>query len=119
MKVSMSDYGRSDLKEILEQVKKFVYEGQQDCHNLLIHCKCGQNRAATVVIALQIINQKKTLYEAYDELMTIRPSVLINKEYAKQLFALEKEILGKNSLPPDWMERELQRLFSSTSTTSM
>jgi len=104
--VPMNDYGRTDLKEVLEKVTKFVKEGQQDGHNLLIHCQSGQNRSASVVIALQIINQKKTLYEAHKELKRIRPIVQINVEYAKQLIALEKEILGKSSLPPDWMERE-------------
>jgi len=104
-KVPMNDYGRTDLKEVLEKVTNFVEEGQQDGHNLLIHCQSGQNRSATVVIALQMIYQKKTLYEAHKELKRIRPIVHINVEYAKQLIALEKEILGKSSLPPNWMER--------------
>jgi len=116
--VPMDDRGRSDLKKVLEEVTNFVNEGQQDCHSLLIHCHIGQNRSATVVIALQIINQRKTLYEAHEELKRIRPLVQINVGYAKQLIALEKEILGKNSVPPDWMERELKRLFTGISTTS-
>jgi len=33
-----------------------------------------------------------------------RPLVHIHPAYAKQLLALEKEIFGKNSLPPEWME---------------
>jgi len=102
--VPMHDYGRTNLKEVLEKVTKFVEEGQQDGHNLLIHCYGGQNRSATVVIALQIINQRKTLYNAHMELKRIRPIVQINVDYARQLVALEKKILGRSSLPHDWME---------------
>jgi len=52
-----------------------------------------------------MINQKKTLYLAYEKVKSIRPIVQINEKYAKQLLALEEEIFGENSLPREWMER--------------
>jgi len=46
----------------------------------------------------------QTLYRALKEVKTLRPLIQINRIYAKQLLALEKEIFGKNSLPSEWMD---------------
>jgi len=102
--IPMNDYGRTDLKEVLEKVSKFAMKGQQDSKNVLVHCHLGQNRSPTVVIALLMKNEKKTLYYAHKWVKERRPLVQIHPAYAKQLLALEKEIFGKNSLPPEWME---------------
>jgi len=50
-------------------------------------------------------DQKKTLYRAHKYVKERRPMVQIHPAYAKQLLALEKEIFGQNSLPPDGMEQ--------------
>jgi len=104
--VPMDDFGRSDLKRVLKKVATFVEKGQQNGNTLLVHCKSGQNRSATLVIALLMMNQKLKLYLAYKEVKVRRPIVQINTLYARKLLRLEKEIFGKNSLPSDWMERE-------------
>jgi len=102
----MHDYGRSDLKVVLEKVSKFMRLGQQDGNSVLVHCKCGQNRSATVVVAHLMISTKRTLYCAHNMVKRLRPVIQINERYAKQLLRLEKDIFGKNSLPYDWMELE-------------
>jgi len=103
--ISMHDLGRTNLKEVLQKVSKFMEQGQQDKNKILVHCQSGQNRSATVIIAYLLTYHKETLYRAHKRLKRLRPLVQINQGYAKQLLALEKEIFGKNSLPSDWMER--------------
>jgi len=101
----MHDGGRTDLKEVLVKVKTFVEEGLEDGNTILIHCHLGQNRSATVVIALLMKSEDKTLFRVHRKLKALRPLVQINRGYAEQLLALEKEIHGKNSLPHSWMEQ--------------
>jgi len=103
--IPMHDRGRSNLKRVLEKVSKFVKFEQQEGNRILIHCLSGQNRSATVVIAILMINESKTLYSAYKMVKMLRPIIQINEGYAKQLLTLEKDLFGKNSLPSDWMER--------------
>jgi len=103
----MHDHGITDLKEVLAKVSKFMKRGQEDGNNILVHCKSGQNRSATVVIAYLMVNTKRTLYRAHKMVKNLRPLTQINRRYAKQLLTLEKEIFGKNSLPCDWMELEV------------
>jgi len=101
----MHDHGKSNLKVVLEKVFNFLELRHLDGKVVLIHCLSGQNRSATVVIALLMIGKKKTLHSAYKMVKSLRPVIQINKRYAKQLLALEREIFGKNTLPCDWMER--------------
>jgi len=103
----MDDHGKSTLKVVLEEVSEFIEMGQKGNNRVLVHCQSGQNRSAVVVIALQMIMNKKTLYRAHRELKKLRPIVQVNVEYAKQLLQLERELFnGVNSLPLNWMERE-------------
>merc|ERR1719193_3096899 len=102
----MNDKGRSDVKEVLDEVYEFMESGQKDNNNLLVHCKLGQNRSAVVVIAFLMKKFKKTLYRAHRDLRKLRPIIQVNVDYAKQLLDLEREYFGNNSLPSNWMERE-------------
>jgi len=102
----MDDKGRSDIKDVLDEVYEFMESGQKENNNLLVHCKLGQNRSAVVVIAFLMKKFKKTLHRAHRDLKKARPIVQVNVDYAKQLLELEREYFGNNSLPLNWMERE-------------
>jgi len=103
----MDDYGKTDLKAVLDEVSDFMNVGQKGDNSLLVHCQSGQNRSASVIIAHLMIMCKKTLYRAHRDLKKIRPIVQVNVHYAQQLLKLEQELFdGVNSLPLNWMERE-------------
>jgi len=109
-KYVMSDYGKTNIKDVLSEVYEFMEEGQKGDNKLLVHCQSGQNRSAVVIISYLMMNAKKTLYRAHRDLRKIRPIVQVNVEYAKQLLELEKELFGESSLPPNWMERQFDEV---------
>jgi len=102
----MNDYGRTDLKKLLKQIRSFVEDSQLPGKKLFVHCQSGQNRSATVVIAILMTlgNQPMTLLDAYSYVKTRRQMVQINEKYAKQLSDLEYELFGKITVPKDWMK---------------
>jgi protein-tyrosine phosphatase len=102
----MSDHGKTNIKEVLNEVYEFMEEGQKGNNKLLVHCLLGQNRSAVVIILFLMKNQKKTLFRAHRDLRKLRPIVQVNVRYARQLLEFEKELYGKNSLPSDWMEQQ-------------
>merc|ERR1719357_629548 len=102
----MHDGGRSDIKDVLEEVYEFMEGGLKGNNNLLVHCHLGQNRSAVIVIAFLMKKFKITLHRAHRALKKVRPLVQVNVDYAKQLLNLEREYFGSNSLPSNWMERE-------------
>jgi len=105
----MNDYGKTELKAVLEEVTEFIERGQKGNNNVLVHCQSGMNRSAVVIIAILMIMNKRTLYRAHRDLKKLRPIIQVNVDYAKQLLKLERELFdGVNSLPCDWMERDYQ-----------
>merc|ERR1719193_410062 len=52
MQCPMHDYGQTDLKWVMTKLREFVEESQQVGNILFIHCMSGQNRSATVILAI-------------------------------------------------------------------
>jgi len=104
MHCPINDYGRSDLKVVFSSLWEFVIESQYIGNKLFVHCQSGQNRSATLVIAILMKHEGKTLKDAYKIVKRKRPVVQINKHYAKQLRAMEFELFGDISMASDWME---------------
>jgi len=100
----MNDHGKTDLKQVMEELKAFVEESQQPGKSLFVHCISGQNRSATVVIAILMRITGKSLLDAWKVVMKKRPVVQINKGYAKQLTQMELELYGRTSVSENWME---------------
>jgi len=100
----MNDYGRSDLNDVLEKLWPFIVESQQMGNSLFVHCMSGQNRSATIVIAILMRRHGKMLYEAFKMVKKKRPVVQINEGYAEQLLKIECDHFGRTSLPVDWMK---------------
>lgn len=99
----MNDYGRSDLKRVFEKLWPFIEESQKPQNVLFVHCMSGQNRSATLVIAILMKIQRKTLRDAFQMVKKRRPMVQINSLYAKQLTKMELELFGQNTMPKNWM----------------
>jgi len=102
----MNDKGRTDIKDVLDEVYEFMESGQKENNNLLVHCRLGQNRSAVVVIAFLMKKFKINLFRSHRDLKKARPIVQVNVDYAKQLLDLELEYFKENSLPRNWMERD-------------
>lgn len=100
----MSDYGKTDLKLVLKKLSAFVEESQRPGKSLFVHCMSGQNRSATVVIAILMKIKRKSLLEAWKVVKNKRPVVQINEQYAKQLTEIELELFGRTSVSANWME---------------
>jgi len=102
--IPMNDYGRTDLKQVLKKLSLFFEESQVSGSALFIHCLSGQNRSATVMLALLMKSRNLRLEEAFRIVKKKRPVVHINEMYAKQLAQIEQELFGSISVPDDWME---------------
>lgn len=100
----MNDHGRTDLQFVLQKLWNFIEESQHEENALFIHCFSGQNRSATLLIAILMKIDTIRLAKAFSILKDKRPVVQINENYAKQLTQLERDIFGRVSVPNNWME---------------
>jgi len=79
----------------------------------------GQNRSATVLLAILMQQWGKKLNEAWELLKKKRPIVKIEKGYATQLLKIELELFGSNSLPDNWVETACYNMKSSESCPNL
>jgi len=100
----MSDFGKTELNTVLDEVYPFMESAQESQNKLFVHCTLGQNRSATIVVAFLMKNKGLTLYEAHRMVKQKRAVVQIHQNYAKMLLKLEKELFDETSLPDAWME---------------
>jgi len=101
----MSDHGQTDLKKVITMLWPFIVESQEVGNKLFVHCQSGQNRSATVVLAIlmKLKNKPSRLNELYTMVKKKRPIIQINQKYARQLCEMESELFGRISVPKNWM----------------
>jgi len=110
----MSDFGKTDLKYLINNIWTFVEESQQPGKALFVHCMFGQNRSATIVIAILMKLHGHSLEGAFKIVKNKRPIVQINEQYAKQLSKMEEDLHGRKSVSNNWMEIKIANMSTGS-----
>eukprot|EP01129_Flabellula_baltica_P013103 TRINITY_DN602_c0_g1_i1.p1 TRINITY_DN602_c0_g1~~TRINITY_DN602_c0_g1_i1.p1 ORF type:complete len:195 (+),score=35.77 TRINITY_DN602_c0_g1_i1:78-587(+) len=97
----VQDFGMDEgISRVFETVFQAVKAGVDEEKGILIHCAAGQNRSATVMIAVVMFLREVSLKEAYDiviEKKRVNP-LLDNR---RELVKFELESRGENTLAED------------------
>ncbi len=96
--VPISDYGNTDLSTLLDQCYQFIDAAKASNQNILVHCRHGQNRSPTVVLAYLMAREGQTLRDAYTLVAERRPQIGVHEDYFAALQTIEKNLHGKVSL---------------------
>jgi atypical dual specificity phosphatase len=108
----VKDFGQdAGISRVFEQAAKFAEEVKNtEGKKLLVHCFAGMNRSPTIVIALLMILEKKSLREAYCEVKRKSPSTGLFEDSRKELLKYELEKFGKNSMTMEDFSKDLSHL---------
>jgi hypothetical protein len=88
MHYPMSDSGKDNLGEVLEDIAPFVKEALAT-GRLLIHCNLGQNRSVCVAMALLLqLEPTWELGPTFSYVAARHHQVLLNRRYMRQLEAM-------------------------------
>lgn len=90
----------------LESIFQFINTAAEKKGKVLVHCKGGVSRSVSIVVAYLMERQKLSLKEALILIKSKRPGTRPNDGFMFQLFTLETQIFGKNSL----QENELTKI---------
>jgi len=104
MYIPLRDNGSSNLLEELENSYDFTMESQEPDNKLFVHCKLGQNRSASFVIAFLMKSRNQSLYEAYSFLKEKRELIHPHKKYMEQLRQLDLELHKVYSTPSNFLD---------------
>lgn len=104
----MSDYGTSSLKELIKECFDFIEASRICKENILVHCRGGINRSATIVIAYLMLKENMTLSDAWSFVKERRSKISPHRDYFEQLKSFELEKFGKVTLTEEELGLSLQ-----------
>jgi len=81
-------------KAHFNQAITFIDQIKNKNGKILVHCKAGVSRSATICLAYLISNSKKCLNDAYDEIKSKRRVISPNFNFMGQLLSWQDEQLG-------------------------
>ncbi len=79
---------------ITGEVNEFLIQVRKEGGKVLVHCRAGQSRSATLVIAHLMMFRKWSLLKTYCHVKECRPVIKPNPGFFEHLRALEREING-------------------------
>lgn len=75
----------------------FVTDSVRRCGGkILVHCKAGISRSATICIAYLMVHKSLTLDQAFDHVRSRREIISPNMSFMQQLFEFERMLLMTN-----------------------
>jgi len=92
--IPVEDNSTADIKAHFNQAIAFINHIKAKNGKILVHCKAGVSRSATLCLAYLISNRKMNLDEAYNEIKQKRRVISPNFNFMGQLLSWQKEQLG-------------------------
>jgi len=103
---------------VFEQAFAFIDEARAKGRKVLVHCKAGQSRSATIVISYLIRTNHWTLQQAYKYVQDRRPAVSPNLGFIAQLINFEQAVLGHSTSIQQLIHTASASADSSSSSAS-
>lgn len=93
--VDLIDSPTEDILRIFEKTLAFIEKHIQSGLSVLVHCKAGMSRSATVVIAYLMAKHKMSYKKAFYKVRDQRPCISPNSGFAMQLCSMDLGTLEK------------------------
>ncbi|CAE7547568.1 Dusp14 [Symbiodinium necroappetens] len=97
-RVDVEDMSREPLDYFLKEATDFIHSFIVREQPVLVHCRAGVSRSASVVLAYLVACQRMTLADAFVLLRSRRCIVTPNLGFFEQLSIWEKEVSGVSSV---------------------
>ncbi len=89
--VKDKDVNEKEILCIFDTAGRFIFNGLNENKGVLVHCKQGNNKSASIITAFLMKYLEIDLYTAVQYIMAIRPNALIrDTNFTKTLLLLRK-----------------------------
>jgi predicted protein tyrosine phosphatase len=96
----LQDIESANIVEHFEICNQFIHEALAEPQNrVLVHCRMGISRSATIIIAYLMTHHDMNLKQAYEFVVQKRSVVSPNFGFWKSLVALEERLRGQCTFP--------------------
>jgi len=96
--ILIADKPLANMGKHFEETCQFIHENILAGKTVLVHCKGGRSRSATMILAYLVTHQGYSLKDAYLHVRSKRSIIAPNIGFWKQLVEYEKKIRGENSV---------------------
>jgi protein-tyrosine phosphatase len=103
LRVAVPDSGECDLDRHVGAFFEFMQDAASKGEPVLVHCRSGRSRSATLVLAWAVARCGYTLADAWAKLTRERECVNPNEGFRRWLVALEEQCYGRVSV--GWFDR--------------
>jgi dual specificity phosphatase 12 len=97
----LPDEENADIAQYFDKAHAFIARHLTEGHRVLVHCRAGISRSATLVAAHLMIEQRLTVLQALGRIKEKRCDIYPNKGFLLQLIELEKRIFANLANPKD------------------
>jgi predicted protein tyrosine phosphatase len=105
MRVPLRDEVEEELGPHLAAACAFIDAGLAAGGAVLVHCHQGASRSCSLVLAWTMARQRLPLARALELMRAAHPPAAPNRGYMAALGALEEELFGETTVPPDRVRR--------------
>jgi dual specificity phosphatase 12 len=95
-RVDVEDMGREPIELFFAEATEFIQQQLLQDRPVLVHCKAGVSRSASVVLAYLMEYRGYSLHDAFLLTLDLRPTITPNPGFMEQLRRYEKEVCGLN-----------------------
>jgi len=96
MQINIDDNARENISSHFDDAIAFIERIHAQGGKVLVHCRAGVSRSATICIAYLMREKSFSLDEAYEYTKKRRSAISPNFNFLGQLLALERELYGQN-----------------------
>ncbi|ESO98300.1 hypothetical protein LOTGIDRAFT_114339, partial [Lottia gigantea] len=116
--IPVEDTASADLHFWFKDAIQFIEEEKKDGGKILVHCKGGVSRSATVCLAYIMYTRCVGLEDAFDFIKSRRDSISPNANFMMQLYDYEKLVVSHSSSSPLSPCRLYNPVLSSSSDSN-
>ena len=101
LQIRCHDHPKERIRKHFDEANCFIERAVRSNEQVLIHCRAGVSRSATIATGFLMTFFRMTLKEAYGLVQFCRNVVRPNQGFCRQLLEYEEELYGQNSLKLD------------------
>jgi len=96
--IPISDTAVANISKHFDEIGKYIHEQLTNGKHVLVHCKGGRSRSATMIISFLMKYHSMSLKDAYHFTKARRNIIAPNLGFWKQLVAYEQQIYGASTV---------------------
>jgi len=101
LRVDVEDVGKEPIGLFFPEATEFIHKQLVQGRPVLVHCKAGVSRSASVLLAYLIEYCEYSLNDAFLLTIRLRPTITPNPGFMDQLIKYEKEMRGSSTASID------------------